>query len=171
MNQKTLLAVLAFSILSAIPRDASSDDERAASGKPQSSLYLHLLATHRARHHDPDDWRPSSTNDSLPGWSCVATILVYDDRDFYFRAPGNRDPNVKMKGRTTVKPSSIFDLQIEYELDDSNLTYVDSEKFQTKLDRFINVAGGTYWRAILSRNEDAYEAFDLAEKNAVADTK
>ena len=76
-----------------------------------------------------------------------------------------------MKGRTTVKPSSIFDLQIEYELDDSNLTYVDSEKFQTKLDRFINVAGGTYWRAILSRNEDAYEAFDLAEKNAVADTK
>ncbi|PHQ31589.1 hypothetical protein CEE69_30385 [Rhodopirellula bahusiensis] len=171
MTHKLLLVAFAFLSFAASPRNASSCDETNDSDKPTTPLYLHLLGTNRAIHHDPEDWRPESEDKSAPVWSCVATIQVHANRDFYFRAPGNREPYVKVKGRAIEMPSAAFDIRIEYELDDSNMTYIQTEKFKTKLDHFIYLADGIYWRGILSRCDDAYDAFDLAQSNATPDRR
>lgn len=143
---------------------ASSDDGKAVNTTSENPLYLHLLGTNRAKHHAPEDWRPPSKDPTAPVWTSVATIRVHDQRDFYVRAPGNRDPYIMLKGRVSKTCSNTYAIDLEYELDDSNMTYLETEKFICELDTFIEVADGVYWRAILSHTADAYDAFDEAQK-------
>lgn len=171
MHRNIILAVLVLQFFASWHNAASCDEAQAIAGPSKASIYLHLLGTNRAKNHDPDDWRPDPDDQRLPRWSCVATLLVHNNRKFYLRAPGNREPYVKLSGLAVLDQSGIASVEIEYELDDSNMTYIKTETFKVKLDHFIYLADGIYWRAILSRNDDAYEAFDSAQKNQRLNSK
>ncbi|GAB5517707.1 hypothetical protein [Rhodopirellula baltica] len=169
--RKTLFPVLTLFLAISWSGIALCDDAQVIANKTRAPVYLHLLGTNRAKNHDPEDWRPLPDDKWKPTWSCVATILIHNDRRFYLRVPGNREPFVKLDGHAAIDASGLARLQIEYELDDSNMTYIKTEKFKTKLDRFMFLADGFYWCAILSRHEDAYEAFESAQENARSSAK
>ncbi len=165
MKRQHFITVIGVACLIACHGVAIADDTPLPVKPNAKPLYLHLFATNRAIHHDPWDSRPESKDKWAPIWTCVTTIRVYDNRAFYLRVPSNRDPYVMLDGLVTKLSPNAFQLKLKYELDDSNMTYIEDEKYSTKPDTFVPVADGLYWRLILSSFDDAYDAFDTAEKN------
>jgi hypothetical protein len=95
---------------------------------PTNKLYLHVYGTVVEMNHDPIGPDPSLTSVSHDVWVRIASVEVYTNRPFGFVTPNNRMPYLEIRGIVRRNWDQKYSLQVDFNLDDSNLTYLCNEK-------------------------------------------
>lgn len=123
-------------------------------------LYLHVHGTAVEKDHDPFGHDPQLTN-GQDAWVRIASADVYTNQPFGFVTPNNRWPFIDIRGIVRRKWTGEYDLQVDFNLDDHNLTYLRNEKRTLALDEIVYI-DQYYDCYLLSENADPYVALKTA---------
>ena len=127
------------------------------------NIFLHVYGTAVEKGHDPNGTDPTLTN-GLDAWVRIATADVYTNQPFGFVTPNNRWPYIDIRGIVRRKWTGGYALDVQFTLDDHNLTYICDEKHALNLDEIVYI-DQYYDCYLLSRNPDPYAALKSALKS------
>ena len=123
-------------------------------------LYLHVYGTAVENDHDPHGADPSLTN-GLDTWVRIASVDVFTSQPFGLITPNNRWPYIDIRGFVRRNWSGKYNLQVDFNLDDHNLTYFCEEKRVLDLDEIVYI-DRYYDCYLLSKDSDPYAALKAA---------
>ena len=123
-------------------------------------IYLHVYGTAVEKENSADGWDPTLTN-GLDPWVRIASVDVYTNQPFGLLTPNNRWPYIDIRGVVKRRWSGGYNLNVEFYLDDHNLTYICHERRTLNLEEivYIDQYHDCY---LLSKNSDPYVALGSA---------
>lgn len=124
-------------------------------------IYLHVYGTAVEKRHDPQGSDPNLKSIGRDTWVRIASVDVYTNRPFGFVTPNNRWPYIDIRGIVRQNWDRKYSLQVDFNLDDHNLTYFWDEKRMLRLDEIVYI-DQYYDCYLLSINPDPYAALKSA---------
>lgn len=125
-------------------------------------IYLHVYGTAVEKGHDRYGTDPTLTN-GLDDWVRIASADVYTNQPFGFVTPNNRWPYIDIRGIVRRRWLGGYDLNVDFNLDDHNLTYICDEKRTLNLEEIVYI-DQSFDCFLLSKNPDPYVALKSALK-------
>jgi hypothetical protein len=130
-------------------------------------LYLHVYGTAVKKDHDPYGPDRNLTNMSRDPWVRIASVEVHTNRPFGFVTPNNRWPYIEIRGIIRRNWDSKYSVQVDFNLDDHNLTYFCDEKRVLGLGEIVYI-DQHYDCYLLSNDPDPYAALKSAHNESPA---
>lgn len=131
-----------------------SSGEPTAVDEVEPRVFLHVFGSHQGSDYDPEDPRPESER-QREHWSSVVTTEIHLRKSFFLRCPNRRSPLISIAGVCSREDDGSLSGRLDYEFDDSNLSFTGNLDRNFQLDRPVLLMEH-YWVLVFSHEQDAY---------------